>query len=231
MTGSPTALAIAAGLFVVTHLVLATPRVRSPVAGRIGNRGFRIVYSAIAIALIVWMVLAYGDAPVIDLWTPSVALRHLSLAIMPFACILVVAGASTANPSAIGSDRPDVAAAGPVGILKVTRHPMMWGFALWAIAHLLANGDAASAIFFGSLTFLALVGPLAQDAKKRALLGEAWRDYERQTSYLPFLALALGRTRVGIGEIGYARIAGGLALYALLLALHPWLFGVNPLVV
>ena len=52
--------------------------------------------------------MAYRDAPVEDVWLPPIGLMHLSLAIMPFACLLVVAGMSTPNPSAVGGDTPEV---------------------------------------------------------------------------------------------------------------------------
>ena len=160
---------------------------------------------------------------------PPIGLMHLSLAIMPFACLLVVAGMSTPNPSALGGDTPEALDQQPVGILKVTRHPVMWGIALWGIAHLLANGDAASLMLFGGMTLLALAGASAQETKKRVQLGRRWDGFVAQTSYLPFAAMAAGRTRLRLVEIGWWRIAAALALYALLLVLHPWLFGVSPL--
>ncbi len=224
-------LCLAVVLFVVSHVVLATPRVRSPLVARLGEIGFRVVYSTVATALIVWCVMAYREAPVIDVWFPPTALRHVSLSLMPLACILLVAGLSTANPSAIGSDPRQAAAAGPVGITKITRHPVMWAFALWGLLHLLANGDAAGMVLFGGMTALALGGAAAQDHKKLRQLGAPWSGFAAQTSFLPFFALATKRTRVTLREIGYARLAGGFALYAGLLALHPWLFGVNPLAI
>jgi uncharacterized membrane protein len=229
MTGSLSALAAAVALFIASHLVLSMPELRQALVGRLGERGFRAVYSLLAIALIVWVAMAYRDAPVDDVWLPPIGLMHLALAIMPFACLLVVAGMSTPNPSALGGDTPEVLDREPVGILKVTRHPVMWGIALWGIAHLLANGDAASLMLFGGMTVLALAGAGAQDTKKRAQLGRRWNDFVARTSYLPFAAMAAGRTRLRLVEIGWWRIAAALALYALLLILHPWLFGVSPL--
>lgn len=230
MTGSLAALAIATALFIASHLVLSAPPLRGRLQAALGAGAFRGLYAALALALLVWAGLAYRAAPVVDLWYPPVAMRHLSLTIMALAAILVVAGMTTANPTVVGAaDR--VAAAGPVGILKVTRHPVMWGIALWGIAHLLANGDAAALILFGGLTLLAVVGPLAQERRKSQAGGGGWAAYVRQTSWLPFLAIARGRTRLRPAEIGWARIAAGLALYAALLLLHPWLFGVDPLAV
>jgi uncharacterized membrane protein len=229
MTGSIAALALAVALFVATHLVLSHPPLRRRIVGVLGEQGFRAAYSVLALALLTWVSFAYRDAPIVDLWIPPIGLTHLSLLIMPLACILVVAGLTTPNPASLYGERAEVAARGPVGILKVTRHPMMWGVALWGVAHLLASGDWASVVLFGGLTVLALGGARAQDGKKRLQLGDAWQDYLARTSFLPFGAVVAGRTRVGLSEIGWWRIGAGIALYALLLAVHPWLFGVSSL--
>ena len=229
MTGSVLAIALAMGLFVASHLVLSALPLRAPLVSRMGEKGFRGLYSLLSLALLVWVVLAYRDAPVVDVWTPPIGLKHLSLLIMPFAFILLVAGLTTPNPSAIGGGQPEIVNAGPAGILKVTRHPVMWGFALWGVAHLLANGDAASLILFGGITFLALVGARAQDAKKRRQLGADWEGFAERTSFVPLAALFAKRASLRPGEIGWWRIALGLVLFAVLLWLHPWLFGVGPL--
>jgi uncharacterized membrane protein len=222
------ALASAIALFVASHLILSLPRLRDPLVARLGENTFRGVYSAIALALLLWVALAYREAPIIDVWYPPIGLRHLSLLIMPLASILLVAGLTTPNPSAIGGVQSDINA-GPVGILKITRHPVMWAVVLWGFAHLLANGDAASLILFGGITFLALIGAAAQQAKKRRQFGRNWQSFAQQTSFLPLAALLGKRTRLSYGEIDWWRIALGFALFALLLWLHPWLFGVNPL--
>jgi uncharacterized membrane protein len=230
MTGSLSALVVAALAFVVSHIGLSAPGLRRPLIDRFGAAGFRAGYALLALALLAWMSLAYGRAPVVDWWQPPVWARHLSLTLMPLATILVVAGLTTPNPSLAGA-APGMAAAGPQGVLKITRHPLMWGLALWGMAHLLATGDAAGSVFFGALTLLALVGSLTQDRRKAADLGDAWAAYAAATSWLPFRAMLAGRTRLTIGELGWWRLAGGLALYLLLLWLHPWLFGVDPLAV
>lgn len=222
-------LALAMVVFVGSHLLLSARPLRAPLVARLGERSFRIVYSVISLGLLFWVARTYGSAPVIQLWLPPIALKHVSLSIMPLACILVVAGVSTPSPMAIGPAPDMIAARGPVSITKVTRHPVMWGIALWGAVHLLANGDAAGMILFGGIALLALVGARAQDGKKRAQLGAAWDAYAAQTSYLPFAALLAGRTRLRWSEIGWRRLVFGLALYAVLLRGHPDLFGVSPL--
>jgi uncharacterized membrane protein len=228
MTGSVWHVAIATLLFVGSHFALSSPPVRKPLVARIGERSFLGLYSVLSLVLITWTAIAYGNAPLVEVWTPPTGLRHLSLAIMPFACILVVAGLTTPNPTLAVADGRAVASRGPVGILKVTRHPMMWGFGLWGIAHLLANGDAAGMILFAGMTVLALGGAKAIDAKRDVTHEPAWEAFCDKTSYLPLAAILSGRTRVSLGEIGWWRLALGLVLYVVLLAIHGWLFGVDP---
>jgi uncharacterized membrane protein len=228
MTGTVGHVALAMVLFVGGHFILSAPPVRKPLVAMLGEWPFLGLYSLIALILLAWVLLAYAAAPTVAIWTPPTGLRHLSLSVMPFACILAVAALTTPNPSVAGVDGGAIARRGPRGILKITRHPMMWGFGLWGITHLLANGDAAGMILFGGMTVLALGGALAIDARKRAQLGTDWEVYCDQSSYLPFAAIVAGRTRVSLREIGYARLAGGVALYVVLLAAHGWLFGVDP---
>ena len=81
-----------------------------------------------------------------------------------------------------------LAAKVPTGVFRVTRHPMMWGFALWGLSHMLVAPRMDSFLFNGSLVFLALAGSYGQDRKKEASLGDAWVKWERQTSFLPRLS-------------------------------------------
>lgn len=228
MTGSVGVLALSVALFVASHFLLSTPPVRRPLVRAWGEWPFLALYSLVAAAVLGWVVFAYAAVPLVPVWTPPTALRHLSLTVMVFACILVAAGLTTSNPSLAGVDGESIARRGPVGILKVTRHPMMWGIGLWGVVHLLANGDAGGMILFGGMTVLALGGALAIDIKKRALVGDVWQDYCGATSYLPFGALLTGRTRVTFGDIGYWRLALGVALYIILVVAHGPLFGVDP---
>ncbi len=228
MTGTVGHLALSMALFVGSHFLLSAPPVRKPLARALGEWPFLVLYSLVALVLFAWVLFAYAAAPAVPLWTPPTALRHLSLTVMVVACVFVAAGLTTSNPSLAGVDSGAAAGRGPVGILKVTRHPMMWGVGLWGVTHLLANGDAAGMILFGGITVLALGGALAIDVKKRALLGDTWDAYCAKTSYLPFGAVVSGRTRVGLAEIGYWRLVLGVALYVVLLGTHGSLFGVDP---
>lgn len=230
MTGSMWILGLSVFAFVGSHIVLSAPPVRSALIARLGERGFLGTYSALALLLIVWVVMAYNDAPSVEVWQPPVWSRHLALSLMVFSCVFVVTGLTTPSATAVSvaDSGGGFAARGPVGMQKVTRHPMMWGVAIWGASHLLANGAAADMWLFGGMTVLALAGAYGIDLKKRASLGDAWTAFARRTSFVPFAAILQGRTRVSLAEIGWWRLGLGVVLYGVLLWVHPWLFGVSP---
>lgn len=225
MTGTLAGVALAVAAFVASHLMLSSRPVRRVLVAVLGEMAFFGLYSALALALLIWIIQAYGDAPAVVLWSPPIALKHLALSIMLVACVLIAAGVSTPSPTAVSLDPEGLAARDPAGIQKVTRHPVMWGIALWGIAHLAANGDAAGWIVFAGITFLALAGAWHIDCKKRALLGHGWQRFAAATSFVPFAAIAAGRTRLGLAEIGWLRLVLGLVLFAGLVWAHPRLFG------
>jgi uncharacterized membrane protein len=224
-----THLTVAALFLLGSHLGISSTGIRPRLVAAIGERAYLALYSLVALLAIVWLVTAWRAAPWIELWPASPATRHLPFLAMPFALLLVVCGLSQANPTAVGAS-VDVNRQEPArGILRVTRHPFMWGAALWALAHLLANGDLASVVFFGTFAVLALGGTLAIDAK-RAERGEpGWAAFVAATSNLPLAAIVGGRQRFVAGEIGVARPLLAAALYVGLIFLHPWLFGVPAL--
>jgi uncharacterized membrane protein len=222
-------LGIACILFTGGHFLLSSKEVRSRLIAALGEKGFAGLYSILSLALLSWAVTALRVAPEIILWTPMIGFRHISLTVMPLACILIVAGLTTANPTLAGADSRKIAARGPLGIMKVTRYPFLWGVGLWGLVHLLANGDAASLMFFGALTGLALGGTLHLDSRRRAALGDVWTAYAAQTSNLPFQAILGGRARFDFSEIGWRRTGLGLALYLILLSLHRIVIGVSPM--
>ncbi len=147
---------------------------------------------------------------------------------MPVAAILLVAGVTIRNPTAVGGesalDEPN-----PIhGILTVTRHPFLNAVGLWAAAHLTANGDLASMLLFGGIGVLAYGGMPALDAKVRRRIESAWGPVAMTTSRTPFLAALQGRVQVDWRGIGLWRIALGLLLWAALYALHSTYAGALP---
>jgi uncharacterized membrane protein len=217
-------LALATAAFLATHYVSSTP-LRSGLVKTMGENAYLGLYSLVSFATLGSMIWAYARAPVSPLWP---GLRFAPLAAMPIALVLLACGLMSRNPSAVrqqGALRSPEAAR---GIMRVTRHPMMWAFALWGLCHLLARGDAAALIFFGGFVLLALSGTLLIDARKAATLGDDWQRFAAATSNIPFAAIVAGRNSFRPGEIGWKKLLVGLALYATLLLLHPYLFGTRP---
>ena len=221
-----THLVVASLAFLATHYITSTP-LRAALVATMG-RAYLALYSLLAFATLGWMIWAFNHAPFVNLWY-AVALRTVPLVVMPFALVFVVCGVLSPNPTAVGQEGRLKSAAPAHGILRVTRHPLMWGFTLWAASHVVARGDAAAVIFFGTFALLALTGTWLIDRRKSTALGDDWTRFAAATSNVPFIAIAAGRNQLRIAEIGWWRILLGFAAYGALLVLHHRLFGVHAL--
>ena len=213
------------GLFTLTHFLFSATPLRTPLVRRLGKTGFIIFYNIVSLAFFIWAVIAYVRAPYVELWPLTAAAGVFAIAIMPIAAVLVVAGYSTTNPlSVIGEKHM---AKPPQGIIKITRHPVMWSSAFFAAAHIVANGDVASIIFFTLFAVVALGGSWHMDYRMQARHGDAYRKLAAVTSFVPFMAIFQGRASVSMAEVGWLKVLGGLVLYGLLLAFHGSLVGAD----
>ena len=216
-----TALVAATAAFLLTHLVSGTP-LRAKLVGALGEWPYRGAYSGLAFLTLGLMIWAYIGAPREPLWA---GVRWLPLVLMPLAFVLVACGYFR-NPTMVGADKLLRSEDPARGMIRITRHPIMWGIMLWAGAHVLARGDLKSTVFFGGLLLVALIGTLSMDRRKRA--NPDWARFAAVTSHVPFVAIAQGRNRLVWHEIGWKRPLIGLAVFAAFLFLHPWLFGARP---
>lgn len=219
---------LALAVFVAAHVLPARTGLKDWLTGRIGRPAYLAAYSLLSIALIVWLIAAAIRAPAIPLWTVSIAHYWFALILMLPASMLIVGGVFSPNPLSVGFAAIHYDPARP-GIVGVTRHPLLWGFALWAIAHIPANGDLVALIMFGGFALFALAGMAATDARKRRQLGIEWSRLAAPTSVIPFAAWfwsrAAKRWPPGAAVV---TLLGGPALYLLLLWLHPRLIGPDP---
>ena len=229
--GSINILALATLFFVGGHFLLSSRLFRRPLVARLGARGFQAFYSLAILVAFVWMVQAYGRAAPIVVWSPPSGFAWIPLIAMLPACVLVVAGLSTPNPTMVGGERLVSGATGPPvqGILTVTRHPFLCGTTLWAAAHLSVRGDLAGIVLFGGLLILSVGGMRHIDQRREADVGAAWGPVKLTTSVLPLAAALTGRTKIDWRGIGVARLLGGLALYGALLVAHDLVLGVSVL--
>jgi uncharacterized membrane protein len=219
-------LAVAGIAFCGSHVLLSSTRLRGSLRDQLGERGFLAVYSLTALVTFAWFLVAYAHSSTILLWPRQQWTALVPVVVMPFATILLIAGYSTSNPTAVGMERWARADDPAPGILRVTRHPVMWAIGLWAIGHVIANGDLRSLLFFGAFAALSLGGTVLIDRKKQLALGSNWSRLAEVTSNLPFAALIAGRTGLRWRDIGVLRIAAGLLLYVVLYRGHAIIAGV-----
>ena len=168
------------------------------------QNGFALVYSAVSLLTFGWMVFEFMRAPKADLYWPASDAVWIAASILTLLAAMLFVGSLVRNPSFPGASDA-LAAQKPSGAFRVTRHPMMWSFALWGVAHILVAPRPDNFIFSGAIIFLALAGAKAQEIKKAKLVGVVWDAWLRQTSF---------RLRLGqLGHIGLVPFAVGLTLW------------------
>lgn len=220
--GMSTLFLVLLAAFVLSHIGMATPAIRDRLVARLGERGFQGVYSLISVLLLGGAIHAYGALDPYPVWTAPGWAWPLSSALMLVASVLLVGSLTPANKAMAGvpvTDRP------PSGVMRITRHPMMWSFAIWALVHCWLSGSLPTVILAFAIGLLALLGAAHQDMKKRRLLGETWARYESGTSYWPFGAQLSGKQPWSALWPGAVPVAGGVLLWALLTFVHPKLLG------
>lgn len=194
--------------FVGTHFLLSHP-FRNRLVAAIGEAGFLALYSLVAALTLGWLVVAYRAAPAsAPLWPVGNTLWAVATVVMLLASILLV-GSLVRNPAVPGPARPAPTTAR--GVYAITRHPMMWSFALWGACHIAVYPVASNIVLAGAIIVLALAGAALQDRKKQALQPAMWPLWESRTSYWPFAALASGKAR--LGGFGMHAIGGGLVVW------------------
>ncbi|MFC3676815.1 NnrU family protein [Ferrovibrio xuzhouensis] len=220
-----TTMIIAALIWVLLHVVVAGP-LRPALVGRLGLPAYRGLFSVLSAVCLGGLIWAYQSAPYMEFWPSAGWVSAVPVVVMPVALLLLVGGLRPTNPTLAG---PDMVLKGelPVtGFTRITRHPMLWAFVLWAASHMIANGDAATLLLAGAVLVTALNGMVSIDRKRAAEFGEAWQRFKGKTSIIPFAAAAAGRIRLRFSDIGWLNILAAAALYAIILWAHASLFGV-----
>ena len=218
--------------FVLIHVGLSATGLRTRLVGLIGEGPYRGLFSLASLGLLLWMIHGYGvmRADPFDplneaLWAPPTWLRWPASALAGFGVALAVAGVLTPGPTYAGFEARTLARKDAAhGVLRITRHPFLWGIALWALAHLLVNGERFALMLFGALGLMVVFGARSIDRKGRARSADGWRRFEEVTSNVPFMAITQGRNHLSVSEIGWRGLAGIAAALAIAFA-HPILFG------
>jgi uncharacterized membrane protein len=224
-----TMLIASALFFLFIHLIIAGTRLRDVVVKAIGEQAYLGTFSVASAAGIVWLAISYNQASAAGsdlLWDLGPGVRHLGTIVMAISAFFVVTGLLTPNPTSVGMEAAAMREA--TGIVRITRHPFLWGVAFWAAFHVLANGDAASVVFFGTFLVLAVAGTFSIDAKRARKMPDGWIGFAGRTSNVPFVAVLAGRNSLKLGELLTYRQAVALAVFLVLLFAHAWLFSASP---
>ena len=219
-------LLLAAIFFAGIHLGVAGTTIRDRAIAALGQSGYRVAFSIATVVGLTWLVMAYNRAPYVVTWGMLEWWKPFAIILMLPASLLVVIGLTTPNPTAVAQENR--LAQPPQGIVRVTRHPFLTGVGLWALVHLIGNGDVASLVFFAVWAVVALAGTVSIDRKRRRLLDGAWEPFAAQTSIVPFAAIVAGRNRFSPGEIGVWRWGAAVIVYVLMLVGHADVLGVSP---
>lgn len=184
-------------IFLGMHLVrVVAPGLRASVIEGQGKGAWMAIYAVTSLVGLLLIIYGFGEARAVTgtLYNPPVFLKHISLLLMLLAFICLAAGFLPAGRIAVA-----------------LKHPQVVSIKIWALAHLLANGETSSVLLFGS--FLAWAVILRISLKRRERAGEKVLPVFRSTSN-DILAVVIG-----------------LAAYGLFVwKLHEWLIGVAPIV-
>jgi uncharacterized membrane protein len=221
----------ALGGFVLLHVGISATGMRAALVRRLGEGPYRGLFALASAALLVWMIVTFGQvradpADLLNqaLWTPPAWGRHAAQGLTLLAFLLAVPGLLTPGPTTAGMERRTGEEAAK-GVLRITRHPFLWGVALWAAGHLLANGERYSVMLFGALGAMSLLGTRSIDRKGAARAPEAWARFKAVSSNVPFAAIVQGRNRLVLREIWW-KWAVALIVYAATAYFHLYLVGV-----
>ena len=183
-------------LFLGLHLIrVVAPGLRTSLIASLGEGGWKIAYSIASIVALIVLIYGFGQArDMTPIWSPPFWMSHITILLMLFAMICLAVSLL------------------PAGYIAVkTKHPIVLSVKIWALAHLLSNGDGAAILLFAA--FLAWGVILRISLKRRERAGEI--------TLRPFVSAKYDLYAIVIGAVVWALI---------IWKLHAWIIGVSPLV-
>lgn len=216
--------AAALTVFVLSHTAPLRPRVKLALVARLGRRGFSLAYSALSLLVLAWVLMAAGRAPHVPLWPWAAWQAYVTWLAMFAACLLAALAIARPNPFSFGG-RGGVGF-DPVrpGLIRYTRHPLLLALGLWAAGHVVPNGDLAHVVIFGFFAGFAILGRRIVDRRRRRLMGADWERLDAARRAVPLWPPRPASIRSALG-----RLALGVVVCSLLIALHPLVIGISPL--
>ena len=219
--------------FVLIHVGISATGLRARIVGAIGEWPYRGLFSLASGALLAGLIIGVGqmradpfDPLNAPLWDPPGWLRWGAYVLVLFGLSLAFTGLFTPGPTTAGFEKAGLARGEPAyGVLRITRHPFLWGMALWGAGHLLVNGERFAVMLFGALALMAIFGARSIDRKGAARDPEGFFNDAAATEIYPLsLLVALPNWR-GLGRRGWRGLAG-VAIAVAIALFHRQLFGV-----
>ena len=209
-----TQLVIATVAFVGSHFLLSHP-LRAALVKRMGETGFLGVYSLVAAVTLGWMVwVGWTMPPLAPYWIAPAWFFYWAAPILMLLASILLVGANIGNPAFPDPKGSATIVRPATGVFAITRHPMNWGFIIWALVHIALSGSPDNLVIASGILVLTFFGSLFQDRKKQGLMGDAWQGWETRTSFIPFAAIANGRVPLkAVWQGMLIPLVGGIALW------------------
>jgi uncharacterized membrane protein len=223
----------AAGIaFLAIHLLISGTRLRDGIVGAIGEGPYLGLFALLSLATLVWLAISYNAASMSSenrvLYDLGRGVHDSGILIIAVAFLLGVQGILMPNPTSIRHGAAAAKEANIKGVLRITRHPFLWGVVIWSAFHMAANGDLASVLFFGTFLVVAFLGTFSIDAKRKRKMGSVWDAFAAKTSNVPFAAIISGRSTLNFGESLGRPFWIAAAVFLAVLFAHYYLFHASP---
>ncbi len=214
-------------LFGVTHIGGSSQLVRGPLVRRFGLMGFKVLYSVVALATFVPLCSVYFNnkhaGPL--LFLPGSGMRLATQVLMLLALIVLGQSLATKSPLTTLAEMTSSFRSRARGIQRLTRHPQNLSFALFGFSHMLSNPFIGDWIFFGGFLIYGLISAIHQDKRTLATGPKEVREFQAETSVMPFGAILAGKQQLALREYNFVALAVSVVGFVVLRLLHSWLFG------
>ena len=203
--------------FVVLHFAMSGA-LRRPLIRALGRSMFMLTYSMVSIGTFAWAIVAFDRMPSAPLlWDGMHPLAWLTGSVLTVAALAMLLPSFARNPALPGAKAAGLGTVIPNGVFTITRHPMMWGITLWALAHVIVAPSARVIVLMTGMIVLALAGSHLQDKRKLAGNAREFAPWQRRTSFWPQIR--------NLGAIKLVWLAS-LILWTLLTWVHWHFFGI-----
>ena len=215
-------------LFVALHSIPAIPIIRSGLIRHVGRAVYFVGYSTVSTLALIWVFSSALAMDYIPLWDLRPWNAAVTFMLAPLGIFLVISGLLSANPLSITLNSSPMLGS----VTRITRHPVLLGFAAWAAGHIAANGDLRSLLLFGGFAAFSLgTIPMTEKRAKRRL-GCAWANLAEHTSVWPLAAYFKGeQSTIDMPLLLAVLATAALTVWLLFSGGHASMFGADPIAI